>query len=1122
MSNSILVIGGGIAGIQASLDLAEAGARVILVEKEATIGGKMAVLDKNFPTLDCSICIEAPKMSEVDLHPNIEILALSEVVGLEGEPGDFTAQIRQKTAFVTDECTRCDDCVAACPVVLPNEYDSGMAARKAIYTPIPQAVPGPYLIDIDNCLNNPPNYLPCDHCSTACLPNCIDFLLPREEMLTREVGSVVVAIGYDMLDPHEMREYGFGSHPDILTALEFERLVNSAGPTGGEIILPSNGEHPESILFVLCVGSRDKRFQQYCSRFCCMYSIKHAYQAMDHGVEDVTVLYMDVRAYGKGFDGFWDRTEENGARFVRGRPSKIAANGNGRIHVTYESTEEAKRKIDEYDMVVLANAVTPPESLTRLAASLGIETDTDGFLLATEEVGGLVTTTQPGIYAAGCATGPKDIPDSVAEGSGAAALALSHLTDRYEPFIPDVEPMEGIEEARVGVFVCHCGSNIAGVIDVEQVVEYSRTLPGVVFASHQMFSCAGNTQQEIEDAIRDERITRVVIAACSPKTHEKIFRGVMQRAGLNPYLLEMSNIRNMDSWVHKYDKEAATMKAMDMVWMSVEKARLLEPLESSELPLTQAALVVGGGIAGMTAAAAVARQGIKTHLVEKSDKLGGLLNELHDIAPAGLEPQDLIEAQAKLMKKARVKVHLETTVDEISGIVGNFEAQLSNGKKLKIGAVIMATGSTPYQPPEDGFLSNPRVITNLQLEKKLADGGLDDEVESVTFIGCVGSRNEEMGCSRYCCTSMIGQALKLRQSGKKVRVLFKDIRTYSRQAEELYEEAMTAGVQFFNYDSDHTPEEVITADGSFVEFYDHLIGSKVKIPSDLIVLAIALRPTESAAAEQLKLAKSEDGFLMELHPKLGPAETAVQGVYLAGTSQGAKDVRESMAQAMATAAKAGALLSKDFIEKEPLTAQVNMELCIACMRCVKVCPFGAIEQIGPVKEGTIIIHEAACMSCGNCTAECNFEAIDMPYFTKEADYGADRCRAGREARREDHGLSPATGVPTLGQIWLESRSGNIRHRPALYGPCAPRDWRRTSSRGPSRKVQGRCWLPAADSQTPVPTATTTTPMNKPGSVSNIGNVSTNARESIRIASSWNGSQPRRAKSSRPRSKRWTM
>lgn len=983
MSDSILVIGGGIAGIQASLDLAEAGAHVVLVEKEATIGGKMAVLDKNFPTLDCSICIEAPKMSEVDLHPNIEILALSEVVALEGEPGNFTAQIRQKTRFITDECTRCDDCVAECPVVLPNEYDSGMAGRKAIYTPIPQAVPGPYLIDIDHCLNDPPNYLPCNHCTDACLPGCIDFLMPREQTVTRQIGSVVVAIGYDSFDPRGMAEYGFGTHPDILTALEFERLVNSAGPTGGEIIRPSDGKHPENILFVLCVGSRDRRFFKYCSRFCCMYSIKHAYQAIDHGIDDVTVMYMDVRAYGKGFDGFWDRTEDMGAKFVRGRPSRIQSNGNGRVKVTYESTELAKRTVDEYDMVVLATAVAPPASLGRLAGALGLETDTDGFLLATEDVGGLVTTTRPGVYAAGCATGPKDIPDSVAEGSGAAALALSHLTSRYEPVVAEVEPMEGIEQPRVGVFVCHCGSNIAGVVDVERVVEYARTLPDVVYASHQMFSCAGNTQQDIEDAIRREKITRVVIAACSPKTHEKIFRGVMQRAGLNPYLLEMSNIRNMDSWVHKFDKEAATLKAMDMVWMSVEKARLLEPLETSELPLTRAALVIGGGIGGMTAAAAVARQGIKTYLVEKSDKLGGLLTQLHDLSPSGLDPQQLIETQTRLLKKARVKVYLETTVEQISGVVGNFKATLSDGKQLKVGAVIMATGSTPYEPSENGFAPGPGVVTNLELDWMLAEGGPADDIERITFIGCVGSRNQEMGCSRYCCTSMIGQALRLRQMGKMVRVLYKDIRTYSRQAEELYEQAMAAGVQFFRYDPDRPPEEVISTEGNQVEFYDHLLGRRVRIPTDLIVLTVGLRPVESTAAEELKLAKSEDGFLMELHPKLGPAETAVQGVYLAGTAQGAKDVRESMAQAMATAAKAGALLSKDHIEKEPLSAQVNLELCIACMRCVKVCPFGAIEQIGPVKDGSIVIHEAACMGCGTCTAECNFEAIDMPYFTKQ-------------------------------------------------------------------------------------------------------------------------------------------
>ena len=1006
MSDSVLVIGGGIAGIQASLDLAEAGARVVLVEREATIGGIMAVLDKNFPTLDCSICIEAPKMSEVALHPNIEILSLAEVEAVEGEPGDFTVRIRQRARYVTDACTRCDDCTTVCPVVLPSEYDSGMAARKAIHTPIPQAMPGAYVVDIAHCLNDPPNYIPCNHCIQACSPKAIDFLMPAETTLTRRVGAIIVAIGYDMFDPRQLKEYGYGTHPDILTALEFERLLNSAGPTGGEIIRPSDGRHPENILFVLCVGSRDHRYYRYCSRFCCMYSIKHAYQALDHGIKNVDVLYMDIRAYGKGFDGFWQRTREEGARFIRGRPARISANGSGSIRVLYEDTANAARVEADYDMVVLANAVTPPESLAGLAQCLDIELDGDGFPRALESKGGLMITSRPGIYAAGCVSGPKDIPDSVSEGSGAAALALSHLTQRHWPESQKIEPVTDIETPRIGVFVCHCGSNIAGVIDVVKVAEYARTLPDVVYASNQMFSCAGNTQQEIGEAIKREKITRVVVASCSPKTHESIFRGVLMRSGLNPYLLEMSNIRNMDSWVHKHDKDAATYKAMDMVWMAVEKARLLTPLEISHLPLRQSALVIGGGIAGMTAAAALVRQGFKTHLVEKSEHLGGLLNQLDNIAPSGILARDLVAAKAKEVRQSHVKVHLGTSVETIGGVVGSFHARLSSGENLEVGAVVVATGSNPYQPAEFNYqppnsqsTNLPITITNLELESLLANGSVN--AERITFIACVGSRQGNMGCSRYCCTSMISQALRLRQMGKKVRVLYREVRTYSRQAEELYEQAMRAGVQFFQCDPARAPQEVIrigpnppispSLEGKggaggigFVEFHDHLLGADVRIPTDLLVLVVGLRPTEDNLSEQLKLSRSEDGFYMELHPKLGPVQTAVQGVYLAGAAQGAKDVRESIAQALGAAGKVGALLARSVIEKEPLTARLKPDLCTGCMRCVKVCPFGAIEQIGkPGKGGTVKIIAAACMGCGACAAECNFDAIEMPYFTKE-------------------------------------------------------------------------------------------------------------------------------------------
>jgi heterodisulfide reductase subunit A len=920
-------------------------------------------------------------MSEVDLHPNIEILNLAEVERVTGMPGNFQVTIRQKSGFVTDECTRCDLCTEVCPVVLPNEYDSGMAVRRAIYTPIPQAAPGEYVINIDDCLNDPPNYIPCNHCTKVCLPDCIDFMLPREVVHTREVGSVIVAVGYDTFDPHLMREYGFGTHPDILTALEFERLVNSAGPTEGEIIKPSNGEHPESILFVLCVGSRDQRFVPYCSRFCCMYSIKHAYQALDHGVEDVTVMYMDVRSYGKGFDGFWERTIKEGAKFVRGRPARIKGGENGHIRVTYEDTLRVKRVEGEYDMVVLATAAIPSEGMAKLAESLEIEVDTDGFIRTREIEGGLVVTTRPGIYAAGCASGPKDIPDSVSEGSGAAALALGHLTKRHWPEPPDIEPVEDIDTPKVGVFVCHCGNNIAGVVDVPRVVAYAKELEGVVFASNQMFSCAGNTQKELEETIKREGINRVVVAACSPKTHQAIFRGVMQRSGLNPYLLEMSNIRNMDSWVHKFDKEAATLKAMDMVWMAVEKARRLVPLEVSQLPLKQSALVVGGGIAGMTSAVALARQGFETHLVEKSGRLGGILNELDDLAPANLKAKDLVAAKIKDMQMSGVHPHLNTEVETIGGVVGDFHATLSGGTELDVGAVVMATGSEPYVPSEFSYGENAKVITNLELDRMLENGGVKGE--RITFVSCIGSRQGKMGCSRYCCTSMIGQALRLRQMGKKVRVLSKDIRTYSRNAEELYEEAMRAGVQFFRYDSDSPPQDVIQANNGHVEVYDQFLATNVKIPTDLLVLVVGLQPSVNGVAEQLKLSKSEDGFLMELHPKLGPAETASQGIYLAGSAQGAKDVRESMAQALAAAGKAGALLARGVIEKEPLTAQLIEDLCTGCMRCVKVCPYNAIEQIGEVKTGTVKIIDAACMGCGTCAAECNFDAIEMPYFTKD-------------------------------------------------------------------------------------------------------------------------------------------
>jgi len=975
MRDTVLVIGAGIAGIQASLDLANAGCKVILVEKTGSMGGKMAALDKNFPTLDCSICIEAPKMSEVINNSNIEVLTLAEVVKVQGQAGNFDVAIRQKPRYVTSECTRCNECVLVCPQILRNEFDVGMAVRKAIYTPFEQAEPGAYVIDIDNCLNEPPNYLPCNRCMEVCQPNCIDFNM-TEKVQTRNVSAIIVATGFDLLDVTLLPEYGYGKHPDILTSLEFERLLQASGPSKGEIIRPSDGAHPENLLLVLCVGSRDQRFCRYCSRVCCMYSIKEAVQAVDHGIKNVTVLYMDIRAYGKGFDEFYLRSKREGVKYVRGKPAKIERDGE-KIRVRFENTVEGRIEENEFDMVVLAPAITPSRGLDRLAGTLGIELDEDGFIKATEVRGDLIATTKEGIYGCGCSTGPKDIPDSVTEAGAAASNSLNYVTERTWPRELEVEIIDPTGPPRVGVFLCDCGSNIAGTVNVPEVLEYSMKLDSVAHAERVRFACAANTQELIGRTIKEKKLNRLVVAACSPKTHGPTFQRVASKAGLNPYLFEMANVRNQGSWVHKKFPREATEKAKDLVRMSVEKAKRLKALDTVKVPVVQRALVVGGGIAGITSATNLARQGFETHLVERNGELGGRLLQLTEVAPSGLSAKQLVSMKEREMRDAGVNVHLGTTVETVSGFVGNFNAHLSDGNTLDVGSIVLATGAEPYSATEFGYGSDLRVITSLDLEKRIGEL----KGERVTIVACVGSRNEKRGCSRFCCQTMLSQAIRLRDRGNRVRVLYKDMRAFTRFAEEAYEEAARKGVQFFQFAQDMPPEKAVVYQGGQVILHDELSGLEVTIPTDLLVLNIGVSPEpENPVAQQLRVSKDPEGFLLESHPKLGPVEAAVQGVFLAGTSQGPKDVRESVAQALAASVKAARILSRSEIEQEPLAAVVDYDKCTFCARCIPVCPYSAIR--GEVRKSLEII-QAMCMGCGGCAAECAVDAIEMPGFTDE-------------------------------------------------------------------------------------------------------------------------------------------
>ena len=991
-----MIVGGGIAGIQAALDAANSGARVTLVEREATVGGKMSVLDKNFPTLDCSICIESPKMSDVGLHPNIELLSLAEVQEVQGEPGDFRVTVRQRPRFVTDACTRCGECIPVCPQVLRNEFDVGMSARKAVYTPIEQSVPGPYVIDEASCLNEPPNFLPCNRCMDACGPNAIDFQM-KPRTLEREVAAIVVTTGFELMDPHLLTEYGYGTHPDVLTSMELERLLQSSGPSMGEVLKPSDMRHPKSVLFILCAGSRDKRYCEYCSRICCMYSIKEAYQLRDHGIETVDVAYMDIRAYGKGFDEFYDRTRKSGVRFTRGRPARVIAAKDG-LDVLFEDTEGDGKKVNRtYDMVVLATAAVPPRGTEGLARALGVELGPDGFFRTMDEKGGFVTSTREGVFLAGCSTGPKDIPDSVLEAGAAVAKALAYVKQRSWPEAMEVVPLSAEGEPRIGVFLCHCGSNIAGTVDIPELSTYAKTLPGVVHVQDQKYSCAANTLGDISGVIKDKRINRVVVASCSPKTHYATFQGTLERAGLNAYLLEMANVRNMDSWVHKQDREGALRKAKDMVRMSVMKAMNMRPLEPMKFPVTQAAVVIGGGVAGMVAAANLASQGFETHLIEKEGKLGGVLNGLSEVAPLGVGSRELLAALQRDLQSSGAVVHTSTVVESVTGFVGNYEVRLSDGTNLAAGAIVLATGAKPYEPTEFGYPANPKVMTSMALE------GAMDQVGSgknVAIISCVGSRNEALGCSRFCCQTMISQATRLKEKGNDVSVLYKDLRSFTRFGEEGYEKACRAGVRFLQYPQDSRPEDSIRYGDGTLTVRDELSGGEVAVPADLVVLNIGLSPVkeEGGVAKQLKVSMDQAGFILESHPKLGPAETMVQGTFVAGTAQYPKSVKESAVQALAAAAKASTIISGDEIEREPYIATVDPLVCTKCGRCIPVCPFSAITGETGKKVEFIA---PMCQGCGTCVAECTVEgALTQEGFTDQQVFAQIDAALAEEATKK--------------------------------------------------------------------------------------------------------------------------
>jgi len=996
----VMVVGAGISGIQAALDLADTGFKVYLIDKSPAIGGHMAQLDKTFPTNDCSMCIESPKFIECSRHPNIEILTYTEVDRVEGEAGDFKVTLIKKPRYIKEEeCTGCTTCVEYCPVKVPDPYNQDLSLNKAIHIYFSQAVPLVTYIDPESCL-----YLQggkCTICRGVCKHKAID-LHQEAEKVEVVVGAIVLSPGFKPFDPKLRGDYGYGKMQNVVTSLDFERLLCSTGPYEGEIRRPSDGKHPHKIAWIHCVGSRQvvPGGNSYCSAVCCTYTQKQVILAKDHDAEiEATIFHNDIRSFGKDFERFYQRAENlPGVRFIRSYVSiGKEIPGTKNITIRYSTTQDGVKE-EEFELVVLSVGLSPPGDVDKLASKYGIELNAHGFCKTNPL--NPIETSRPGIFVSGAFQGPMDIPESVMTASGADALCSQLLAYRRGKLHRErVYPLERDvlgEEPRVGVFVCHCGANIGRVVDVPSVVEYASTLDHVVHAQESIFACSTDNAEEIADKIREKGLNRVVVAACTPRTHEPLFRDTLREGGINPYFFDMANIREHCSWVHSKEKEDATQKAKDIVRMSVARTLLLSPLQESELPVDKRGLVVGGGLAGMTSALSLAEQGFEVYLVEKDRDLGGMARRIH-YTLEGMDVQAYLgDMIRKVYQHPSIHVSTDATVTEASGFVGSFITKVTSKgrvKEIHHGITIIATGAEEYKPTEYLYGKDDRVLTLLELEERIAKK--EQRVmnaRSLVMIQCVGCRQEDRNyCSRVCCDQAVKNALKLKEINPEmdITVIYRDMRTYGFK-EDYYREAADKDVKFIRYEPDNKPQvEAVEEEGRpvlRVTLPDYILGQKLAIDADYLALAAAVIPsaTNHEISKLFKASLNPDGFFQEAHVKLRPVDFAADGVFLCGTAHYPKHISETISQAYGAAGRAVTILSKDNLAARAEIAHIMEELCVGCRGCIDVCPYGAIFY--DEEKGKCEINAVLCKGCGACAATCPSASIRLDGFRHDQIY----------------------------------------------------------------------------------------------------------------------------------------
>jgi heterodisulfide reductase subunit A len=994
----VLVVGGGISGIQASLDLATSGFKVYLVDRSPTIGGHMAQLDKTFPTNDCSMCIESPKFIECDRHPNIEILTYTEVEEITGKAGNFDVTLVKKPRYIDEtKCTGCTACVEYCPITTPDSFNQDLSHNKAIHIYFAQATPLVTYID-ESCLFLQEGK--CRLCERICGSNAINFM-QRPEKVEINVGAIILSPGIEAYDPRVKEEYHYGDFANVVTSLDYERLLCATGPYEGEILRASDRRHPRNIAWIQCIGSRrvTPGDHSYCSTVCCTYTQKQVILTKDHDTDaKCTIFHNDIRSFGKDFERFYQRAEHlPDVRFIRSYASIVREDPEtGNITIRYSTPDDGVHE-EEFDMVVLSVGLVPPASMKDLAQAFDIKVDSHGFCKTNPL--NPIETSRRGVFVSGAFAGPMDIPESVLSASGAASLCGEFLDyqrgdlarDRVYPPERDVS----IEDPKVGVYVCHCGANIGKVVNVPSTVQYALTLPNVVHAEESLFICSTEAAQRLAESIKEKGLNRVVVAACTPRTHEPLFRDTLREAGINPYLFDFANIREHCSWVHSREPEAATQKAKDLIRMSVARACRLEPLQEFDLPVSKDALVVGGGIAGMVSALSIANQKHDVYLVEKEKRLGGMANRLHSTLE-GMDVQGYLKDLArKVYEHPSIHVYTKATIPETTGYVGNFVTKVQSPRglhEIKHGATILAIGADEYTPAEYLYGQDERVMTQLELEERIHK---EDEkiihAQSLVMIQCVGCRNEDRNyCSRVCCSHAIKNALELKKRNPHmdIYVLFRDMRTY-RFAEDYYREASLNDVRFIRYEAEDAPEvEPVVEEGRpvlRVTAFDPILGQKITLDADYLALSVATVP--SAASEEVsklfKVTLGPDGFFSEAHVKLRPVDFSAEGIFLCGTAHYPKHITETINQAYGAAGRAIALLSQDSVIASGSVCEVNEKDCISCGACITACTYGAIDFYQTPAGRKARVNPVLCKGDGLCNVKCPTGAIQLRHYTDE-------------------------------------------------------------------------------------------------------------------------------------------